>query len=65
MLTREVDTQRYLRDDVLLGRRRRLSTHKHSVVWMAALAAALQELLQGTQPAPHQVDVLQGYKSTT
>lgn len=65
MSTPKVATQRYLRDHVFLGRRRRFSAHKHSVVRMAALAAAFQELLKGTQPATHQVDVLQGYKSRT
>lgn len=65
MSTPKVATQRYLRDHVFLGRRRRFSAHKHSVVRMAVLAAAFQELLKGTQPATHQVDVLQGYKSKT
>lgn len=55
----------YLGDDVILGRRRWFSTHKDSVFWMAALTAAYQKLLERTQPATHQVDVLQGWKSMT
>lgn len=54
--------QLYLGDDVFLGCWCRLSAHKHSVVWVAALAAALQELLKGPQPATHQVDVLKECK---
>lgn len=50
----------YLRDNVFLGCWCRLSAHKHSVVWMTAFTAALQELLKWTQPATDQVNVLQG-----
>lgn len=53
----------YLRDNVFLGCWCRLSAHKHSVVWMTAFTAALQELLKWTQPATNQVDVLQGHES--
>lgn len=56
-------TQRNLGDDVFLWGRRWFCTHKHSVLWMAALTAAFQELLKGTQPATNQVDVLQGCNS--
>lgn len=51
--------QVYLRNDVFLGCQCRLSTHKHSVIWMAAFTAALQELLKGAQPPANQVDILQ------
>lgn len=50
--------QHYLGDDVFLGCRCWLSAHEHSVVWVAAVTAALQELLKGPKPATHQVDVL-------
>lgn len=50
--------QLYLGDDVFLGCRCWLSAHEHSVVWVAAVTAALQELLKGPKPATHQVDVL-------
>lgn len=50
----------YLWDNMFLGCWCRLSAHKHSVVWMTAFRAALQELLKWTQPATNQVDVLQG-----
>lgn len=50
----------YLWDYVLLGSWCWLCTHKNSVVRMTALTAAFQQLLKRTQPAPNQVDVLQG-----
>lgn len=52
----------YLRNNVFLGCWCRLSTHKHSVIWMTAFTAALQELLKWTQPTANQVDILQGHE---
>lgn len=55
----------YLRNDVFLGRWCRLRTHKHSVIYVAAFPAALQELLQGAKPPADQVDVLKERGDTT
>lgn len=52
----------YLRNNVFLGCWCRLSTHKHSVIWMTAFTAALQELLKWAQPTANQVDILQGHE---
>lgn len=46
-------------DDVALGGGGRLSADKHPKVFMASLCLLLQKFLQRTQPASHQVDVLQ------
>ena len=47
-----------LGDDVGLGAGGRLGAEEHAVVIVAADAVALQLLVQGAQPAGHQVDVL-------
>jgi len=48
-----------LRDDVALGGGGGLCTYKHPEVFVASLCVLFQKLLQRTQPASHQVDVLQ------
>ena len=49
-------------DDMLLWARRRLSAHKHPVVWVTVQRCALQQGLQSGQPASHQVHVLTKHK---
>ncbi|TNN81609.1 hypothetical protein EYF80_008055 [Liparis tanakae] len=48
-----------LRDDVALRGGGGLCTYKHPEVFVASLCVLFQKLLQRTQPASHQVDVLQ------